>query len=216
VVDYVTEYESLVNSVSYAKSKEYPMVPVQDITQECWLWFVEHPKKTKEWHALENKKDSTRLFARALHNATSRYCQYEKARTSGYEVTDVFYYKRDIVEELLPSVLSGEFTQPENINDVNSDRSSRTPSEGGNIVAMQADISRAFEKLKEDQQNVLYMWYETGKDSKSLAKLINLPNEKAARMRVTRAIDAIIKKLGGYAPYRDSDYPVVETQKEAG
>ena len=30
------------------------------------------------------------------------------------------------------------------------------------------------------------------------------------------AIDAIIKKLGGYAPYRDSDYPVVETQKEAG
>jgi DNA-directed RNA polymerase specialized sigma24 family protein len=216
VVDYVTEYESLVNSVSYAKSKEYPMVSIQDITQECWLWFVEHPRKTEEWHALENQKDSVRLFASELHNATSKYCQYQKARTSGYEITDLFYYKRDIVEELLPSVLSGEFTQPENINDVNSDRSNRTPSEGGNLLAMQADISRAFEKLKEDQQNVLYLWYESGKDSKSLAKLINLPNEKAARMRVTRAIDAIIKKLGGYAPFRDSDYSVSKTQKEAG
>jgi DNA-directed RNA polymerase specialized sigma subunit len=70
--------------------------------------------------------------------------------------------------------------------------------------------------LKEDQQNVLYLWYESGKDSKSLAKLINLPNEKTARMRVTRAIDAIIKKLGGYAPFRDSDYSVSKTQKEAG
>jgi hypothetical protein len=60
------------------------------------------------------------------------------------------------------------------------------------------------------------MWYQSGKDSKSLAKLLYLPNEKAARMRVTRAIDAIIKKLGGYAPYRDTDYPVLKTQKEAG
>lgn len=206
MVDYVNEYQSLVNSVATAKHKEYPMVQKQDITQELWLWFAEHPKKTEEWHNLENKKDATRLFARALHNAASKYCQYEKARTSGYEVTDVFFYKRDIVEELLPSILSGDYLQPLGINDVNSERSAKAPNEGNNLVAMQSDISKSFERLREDQQNILYQWYDSGRDSKSLAKLINLPNEKAARMRVTRAIDAIIKGLGGFAPYRDNDY----------
>jgi hypothetical protein len=36
--------------------------------------------------------------------------------------------------------------------------------------------------------------------------MIKVPTEKAARMRVTRAIDAIIKKLGGFAPFFDNDY----------
>jgi hypothetical protein len=38
-------------------------------------------------------------------------------------------------------------------------------------------------------------------------------NEKTARMRVTRAIDAIIGKLGGTAPYREKDYK--KTPKDA-
>ena len=206
MVDYIEEYESLVKSVSSMKHREYPMVQFQDIAQELWLWFAEHPKKTEEWHNLENKKDATRLFARALHNAASKYCQFEKARTSGYEITDVFYYKRDIVEELLPSVLSGNFLEPLGNDDVNSSRSNRAPSEGGNLIAMQSDISSAFSRLKEDQQNVLYMWYDLGRDSKRLAEMIKVPTEKAARMRVTRAIDAIIKRLGGFAPFFDNDY----------
>jgi DNA-directed RNA polymerase specialized sigma24 family protein len=190
------------------------MVPKEDIEQELWMWFVTHPVKTKEWGEMD-KKEGTRLFVRSLNNHANRYCQYDKARSVGYEMVDLTFYQRSVVEQLLPSVISGDWNQPVYF-DVTSDRHTQAPNEGGNLMAMQADISRAFEKLKEDQQNVLYLWYESGKDSKSLAKLINLPNEKAARMRVTRAIDAIIKKLGGYAPFRDSDYSVSKTQKEAG
>jgi RNA polymerase sigma factor (sigma-70 family) len=206
VVDYVEEYSNLVKSVANIKAREYPMVPRQDIVQELWLWFAEHPNKIKEWHALENQKDSTKLFARALHNAASKYCQYEKARTSGYEVTDVFFYKREIVEELLASVLSDEWIIPSNDKDLNGDRAKKAPNEGGDLLALQADISKAFSKLKEDQQNILYLWYQSGRNSKDLSKLIQIPNERAARMRVTRAIDSIIRKLGGFAFYNDRDY----------
>lgn len=206
MVDYVEEYSDLVKSVANIKAREYPMVPRQDIVQELWLWFAEHPNKIKEWYALENQKDSTKLFARALHNAASKYCQYEKARTSGYEVTDVFFYKREIVEELLASVLSDEWIIPSNDKDLNGDRAKKAPNEGGDLLALQADISKAFSKLKEDQQNILYLWYQSGRNSKDLSKLIQIPNERAARMRVTRAIDSIIRKLGGFAFYNDRDY----------
>lgn len=211
MVDYVQEYKDLVRIVAGIKHKEYPMVQTDDITQELWLWFAEHPNKVKEWHSLEDQKVAVKLFARALHNAASKYCQYEKARTSGYEISDVFYYKRDIVEELLPGVISGNLVEPENINDLNSGRAAKTPSEGNNLLAMQVDISMAFNKIKPEQQDILKQWYFSNRNSKDLAKELNT-NEKTARMRVLRAIDAIIRKLGGPTPYGDRDYRETTTE----
>jgi len=211
VVDYVAEYKDLVRTVASIKHKEYPMVQLDDISQELWLWFAEHPNKIKEWRSLEDQKVAIKLFARALHNAASRYCQFEKARTSGYEITDVFFYKRDIVEELLPSVLSGHLIELETVNDLNSGRAIKAPNEGNNLLAMQADISSAFNKIKPEQQNLLKLWYLSNKNSKDLAIKLDT-NEKTARMRVLRAIDAIIKKLGGYAPYGDKDYRDITTE----
>lgn len=205
MVDYIMEYEGLVLSVSNVKSREYPMIPKEDITQELWLWFVSHPNKVEEWHALENPKESVRLFAKALHNAAHKFCQKEKARTIGYQVDDLFYYRREIVEDLLPSVLSGNFEVNNNVDYSSNVRETKAPNEGGNLQAMQADISRAFDLLKEEQQNILYLWYYNKGNSKSLGKAINA-NEKTARMKVTRAIDGLIRKLGGTKPYKDRDY----------
>jgi DNA-directed RNA polymerase specialized sigma24 family protein len=86
-----------------------------------------------------------------------------------------------------------------------SDRHTQAPNEGGGLMAMQADISKAFEMLPEAQQNVLYQWHLHNRNSKDLAKVMNA-NEKTARMRVTRAIDAIINKLGGRMPFYESDF----------
>lgn len=200
----VKEYSSLVKTVAVNKHREFPMVATEDIEQELWIWFLKHPLKTKEWGEMESKKDATRLFVRSLNNAASRYCQYEKARSVGYEMVDLTFYQRSVVEQLLPSVLSGDWNQPVYF-DMTSDRHTQAPNEGGNLMAMQADISRAFEMLPESQQNVLYQWHLHNRNSKDLAKAMNA-NEKTARMRVTRAIDAIINKLGGRMPYIESDY----------
>lgn len=193
------------------------MVSRDDIEQELWMWFITHPHKTFEWRQLDIK-ESTKLFTRSLHNAASRYCQNEKARSVGYEVSDVAYYQRAVVEELLPSVLLGDWSQ-EVTFDINSERAAKAPNEGGNLMAMQADISRAFERLKEHHQNILIQWNTVGKNSKDLAAVLGSPSEKAARMRVTRAIDALIQNLGGHKPYYESDYKSIKivdkTQKEA-
>ena len=211
MVDYITEYSALVANVSYSKHKDYPMVPREDITQELWLWFLEHPNKVEEWHNLNDQKLATKLVNRSLHNRAHDFCQKEKARTLGYEVTDLSYYHRDVVEELLPSILSDDWTQPV-FSDVNGDRKTYAPSEGGNLMTMQADVSSAFEKISKHHQEILMQWYINGRNSKDLAKALDI-TDKNARMRVTRAIDAIIRKLGGKRPYLDRDIKKKEVQK---
>lgn len=199
----INEYRSLVKTVAAGKHKEFPMVAMDDIEQELWMWFITHPAKTKEWEEMESKKDSTKLFTRSLNNHANRFCQYEKARSIGYEVVDLTFYQRNVVEQLLPSVLSGDWSQPIYF-DMTSDRHTQAPNEGGSLMAMQADISSAFEKIAESHQNTLLQWYLHNRNSKDLAKIFQT-NEKTARMRVTRAIDAIIKKLGGHSFYTEND-----------
>jgi DNA-directed RNA polymerase specialized sigma24 family protein len=209
----IKEYESLVRTVAYSKHRDFPMVPKEDIEQELWMWFVTHPVKTKEWGEMD-KKEGTRLFVRSLNNHANRYCQYEKARSVGYEMVDLTFYQRSVVEQLLPSVISGDWNQPVYF-DVTSDRHTQAPNEGGNLMAMQADISRAFEMLPEAQQNVLYQWHFHNRNSKDLAIKLSI-NEKTARMRVTRAIDAIINKLGGHMPRHESDYKSSRNDERGG
>jgi hypothetical protein len=212
VIDYIKEYGSMVKQISESKHRQYPMIAKDDIVQELWLWFAEHPNKIIEWYYMEDKKYANKLFAKSLHNAALKFCQYEKAKTSGYEITDVFYYRREMVEELLPSIINGDWSRPDNMHDVNYDRTSRAPSEGNNLFAMQADISYAFDRIPATQQNVLIVWHMCNRNSKDLSNALNLPNEKAARMRVTRAIDAIINRLGGHHPYYDRDYPIIKKE----
>jgi RNA polymerase sigma factor (sigma-70 family) len=204
MVDYITEYNDLVKNVSYSKHKDYPMVPREDIIQELWLWFLEHPNKVDEWSKMDDQKVATKLINRSLHNRAHDFCQKEKARTVGYELTDLSYYHRDVVEEILPSILTDDWSQPV-FSDVNGDRKTFAPSEGGNLMAMQADVSYAFERITLQHQEVLLQWYLNGRNSKDLGNALGVTSENA-RMRVTRAIDAIIKKLGGRSPRPDKDY----------
>jgi len=204
MVDYVTEYNALVKNVSYSKHKDYPMVPQEDIIQELWLWFLEHPKKVEEWSSMEDQKLATKLINRSLHNRAHDYCQKEKAKTIGYEVADLSYYHRDVIEELLPSVITGDWSQPV-FSDVNGDRKTFAPSEGGTLMAMQADVSSAFQHIGLHHQEILLQWFVNGRNSKDLGNALGLSSENA-RMKVTRAIDAIIKKLGGKMPYFDNDF----------
>ena len=109
-----------------------------------------------------------------------------------------------MVEEILPSILTDDWSQPV-FSDVNGDRKTFAPSEGGNLMVMQADVSSAFEKIAPHHQLLLQQWYVNKRNSKDLGIALGLSSENA-RMKVTRAIDAIIKKLGGRPPKYDSDY----------
>ena len=200
----VTEtYSGVVAAIAYEYSRKYHMCDADDIRQELWLWFLEHPNKVKTWEQLEGKQ-SIKLIARSLRNAAKDYCQKEKARAVGYKVEDNYYYDREIVEVLLPAVLRGDRIAPA-MTDLGFTNSKKVASEGGNWFAMMADIERGLARLTHEQLSIIYLRFGDGCDNVTLAKELDI-TEDAARMRVNRAVNNLLNFLGGQRPRKERDY----------
>lgn len=205
------KYENVVGMIAYEFSRKFHMCDADDIRQELWIWFLEHPNKVKLWETLEGKQ-STKLIARSLRNAAKDYCQREKARAVGYKVEDNYYYDREVVELLLPAVLVGDMTAP-SMADLGFNNSKKVASEGGNWFAMMGDIERGLRKLTQEQLSIIYLRFGEGCDNASLATELAI-TEDAARMRVNRAVNNLLNYLGGSRPRRERDYTEEEVNEQ--
>jgi DNA-directed RNA polymerase specialized sigma24 family protein len=179
------------------------MVEANDLRQELWLWFLEHPNKVHLWEKLEGKQ-SVRIIAKSLRNAAKDYCQKEKANAVGYRVEDNYYYDRTLLEELLPSVIRGDNAAPILV-DLGMTKSKQMVSEGGNWFAQVADIKRGIARLTQEQQTIIYLRFGDGCNSnEELGNELGV-SEDAARMRVNRALNNLLNFLGGNQPKKERD-----------
>ena len=210
VVD-TDKYDNMVGSIAYEFSRKFHMCDADDIRQELWVWFLEHPNKVKLWEAIDVKQ-STKLVARSLRNAAKDYCQKEKARAVGYKVEDNYYYDREVVELLLPAVLRKDTNAPA-MTDLGFTKAKKVASEGGNWFAMMADIERSLARLTQEQLSIVYLRFGDGCDNASLATELAI-SEDAARMRVNRAVNNLLNFLGGSRPRRERDYTEEELNEQ--
>jgi hypothetical protein len=210
-VNYLEEYGELVQQLSAEYARRYNMIERDDIRQELWLWFVAHPRKYKEWSDLE-QKDRDKLIAKSLRNAALKYCEKEKARKSGYDSSDLYYYDVSVVEAFLPSVIAGTYAIPTSIQDLNAKFGSGSLSEGNNWLTLRSDISAAFEKLSDAKQNILRLRFSIDSPDWSLLAKDMDSTPDGARMKVQRAMNSLVKNLGGWRPYHDED--VVQEQSQ--
>jgi len=191
-----------------AVASEYHLkfkIDIKDIRQNLYQWFVEHPNKLNTWEAI-GEKDAKNLIYRSLRNQALDYCQAWKAKTGGYETSDLFFYQADMIEALLPSVLRGEINLAHKLNLGGTARPS-APSEGGNLMAMMVEIDAGFWKLGKEDRKLLFLRYSENMDFQGIADEMKLPSEDTARMRNKRTIRKLINKIGGFKPYRDEDLP---------
>jgi RNA polymerase sigma factor (sigma-70 family) len=212
VID-TNKYDNMVSAIAYEFSRKFHMCDADDIRQELWVWFLEHPNKITVWEELD--KQSTKLVARSLRNAAKDYCQREKARSAGYKVDDNYYYDREVVEILLPAVLRKDLNAPA-MTELGFTKAKKVASEGGNWFAMMADIERALARLTQEQLTIVYLRFGDGCDNASLATELGI-SEDASRMRVNRAINNLLNFLGGSRPRKERDYTEeqVNEQKNA-
>ena len=211
---WVQEYDLLVSTLGLEYSRKYSIIEPADIKQILWLWFVTHPKKYKEWSELP-PKDKEKLIAKSLRNAAITYCEKEKARKFGYDMTDLYYYDPSVIEAFLPSILADSYEIPTKIQDLNFQfGKSGEVTDGNNWLVLRSDIEKAFNKLTEAKQNVLRLrfsvenceWTELGKELDTSAD--------GARMRVTRAINSLVRILGGWRTFNDTDNIVDKDENE--
>jgi RNA polymerase sigma factor (sigma-70 family) len=207
----IEQYDQLVAHIAYEFGRKYQMVESNDIRQELWIWFLEHPNKVTTWEALDGKQ-SIKLIARSLRNAAKDYCQREKAQVVGYRVEDNYYYDKELVETLLPAILRGDTIAPA-LTEMGYQSTKKVASEGGNWFAMVGDINRALHKLTSEQFYVLCLRFEEGNDNATMAKELDI-SEDAARMRVNRALNNLLNYLGGERPRKERDYAEVGAQDD--
>jgi len=209
---WVDEYKLLVSTLASEYYRKYPVTEAEDIRQVLWVWFLTHPVKYTEWSKLP-PKDKERLIARSLRNAALKYCEQEKARKVGYDISDLYYYDPSVIEAFLPSIIGNTYEIPSKIKDLNFKfGKSGEVTDGNNWLVLRSDIEKAFNKLAEAKQNILrikfsvenYEWSDLGKELDTSAD--------GARKRVERAVSSLIKILGGWRTYNEPD--VIESKEE--
>ena len=211
---YLTEYEALVASLAHEYHRKYPMVESLDIQQILWLWFITHTNKYLEWSSLE-QKDKDKLIAKSLRNAAIKFCEKEKAKAVGYELLDLYYYDSSVVEAFLPSIIAESYEIPVKIKDLNFKFNKSEPSsDGNNWLVLRSDIANAFFKLTEAKQNVLRVRFSTDNSEWSLVAKDLKTTVDGARMKVQRAVNSLIRNLGGWRPYPDEEIQQADEDSE--
>ena len=206
------QYKDMMQRIATEYHRKYPMVDIDDFQQEMYLWFVTHPKKFKEWMAMD-EKDSVKLIARSLRNQCLKYGEREKARTAGYAVSDVHYYDPAIVEAFLPTIIAESYEMPAKLKDLSGIRNNSDISDGMNWLAMRSDIAKGYYKLPPSRQALLRIRYsDEDADWSTVAEAIGTTPD-GARMKIQRAIISLIQNIGGKRPYHDED--IIEESTDA-
>lgn len=203
-MNYIEEYNQLVQQLAAEYAKRYTMLERDDIGQELWVWFVGHPRKYKEWSALE-QKDRDKLIAKSLRNAALKFCEREKARKIGYDTSDLYYYDVSVVEAFLPSIIGETYEIPTKIQDLNAKFGSGVASDGNNWLSLRSDIASAFYKLSEQKQNILRLRFSVDSPDWTMLSKEMESTPDGARMKVQRALNSLVKHLGGWKPYHEQD-----------
>ena len=203
-MNYIEEYNQLVQQLAAEYAKRYTMLERDDIGQELWVWFVSHPRKYKEWSTLE-QKDRDKLIAKSLRNAALKFCEYQKARKVGYDTSDLYYYDVSVVEAFLPSIIGETYEIPTKIQDLNAKFGSGAASDGNNWLSLRSDIASAFYRLSEQKQNILRLRFSVDSPDWTMLSKEMESTPDGARMKVQRALNSLVKHLGGWKPYHEQD-----------
>lgn len=206
-MNYIDDYNDLVQTLASEYAKRYTMVERDDIGQELWVWFVGHPRKYKEWSELE-QKDRDKLIAKSLRNAALKFCEREKARKIGYDMSDLYYYDVSVIEVFLPSIIGESYEIPTKIKDLGGTVKTSEISDGNNWLSLRSDIATGYYKLSEAKQNILRLRFSIEQPDWTLLAKDMDSTPDGARMKVQRAINSLIKNLGGWRPQTDEDSKV--------
>ena len=210
--DSIEKWDYIVTAVASEYHRKFPMVELEDIKQSLYQWFTEHPNKLKDWEAI-GEKDAKNLIYRSLRNDALDYCQKWKAKSVGYDITDLHYYEPGMIETLLPSVLRGDYAVTHKLNLGFTGKPS-APAEGGNLMIMMLEIDSGYWKLGKEDRRIIFLRYAENLDFGEIANYLELGTDSAARMRLKRAIRRLVNKIGGYKPYNDVDSSATELQEE--
>lgn len=208
------DYEEILVPIAVDYSRKFRKfgAEAQDIAQELRLWVFKHPEKIAAWEQLDDGAD--KLVARTLRNEAQRFCQQTKATYLGYSVDDLSFYSRGELKVLLDCIFDDQAWLEPPVSD-DGGRSRRDPATGGNWIAMLADVARAYDSLAREDRELLACFHREHMTNVMLAEL-NGVTPQAMSARHQKALNRLLKQLGGERPHYTHDRPDCECGEIVG
>lgn len=173
----------------------------EELEQEGWAHFLAHRDRYTQGDPAYAQHNGVR----ALRGVMSAYARRQKAASLGYEPGDEFFYHRTLVEALLPAVVLGDRERP--VLGSPERAAKGDPAEGGEYVAMRADVEMAWERadLTEAQRRLLVDYYVAGFSQEEMAQALGVARQTVGR-RIHRAVRVLVDFLGGQRPVEGDEW----------
>jgi len=200
------EVNEINTSLAWHLSKRYHrFVELEDIRQAMNEYAWKRRDKVKEYLIREDAieiKQGYKAFSTFMRRAGERYARKEKARTLGYELGDEYFYRLDLIENLIKvagtneSYLANQVFDP----DVHGVQVKKLANEGNNLAAMIADVDRAMKKLDPRMQGILTSRFVNDMPLAEIAEAWDISPQRVEQL-VAKGVKEIADKLGGVTPY---------------
>ena len=193
-------------SIAWGLSKRYHrFVEIAYIRQAMNEYAWKRRDKVAQYLIREDPieiKQGYKAFSTFMRRAGERYARKEKARTLGYELGDEYFYRLDLIENLIKvagtdeSYLANQVFDP----DVHGVKAKKPANEGNNLAAMIADVDRAMKKLDPRMQGILTSRFVNDMPLADIAEAWDISPQRVEQL-VIKGIKDIADKLGGVTPY---------------
>ena len=193
-------------SIAWGLSKRYHrFVELADLRQAMNEYAWKRRDKVAQYLIREDPieiKQGYKAFSTFMRRAGERYARKEKARTLGYELGDEYFYRLDLIENLIKvagtdeSYLANQVFDP----DVHGIKAKKPANEGNNLAAMIADVDRAMKKLDPRMQGILTSRFVNDMPLVDIAEAWDISPQRVEQL-VIKGIKDIADKLGGVTPY---------------
>ena len=194
----VTDFDTVVlRAVRAAAKRSYNaqrgFVEVDDLIQEGYVYILENYQRIKDWV----ESGDIALVKDVLYKAMHRYTMKQRYLKDGTRAEDYYVYQFAVLEEILPDALSESPNYGTSSSDLNTVvKSGKSLAEGGDRMAMIADVKAALLVLTEQERElILRKFYGGGATDHELAQWYEVP-EPTLNKQVRAALRKMARRLG--------------------
>jgi RNA polymerase sigma factor (sigma-70 family) len=200
------QVDEITSIISYNLSKKYHRFAERDdIKQAMNEYAWKRKDKVNEYLMREDdieRRMGYKAFSTFMRRAGERYARKEKAKALGFELGDEYFYRIEMVENLIKVLGSEDAHLVNQVLDpeMHGVQAKRQASEGNNLLALLSDVDRAMRKLDPRTQGILNSRFAQDLPLTEIASAWDISPQRVEQI-ATRGVKDIIESLGGATPY---------------